>query len=207
MAEGTKKCIYCAEEIQSAAKLCRFCNKEQTEPNAEEVFFEGSVFHRTFLGEHAIYGTVAAIGLALTVWAFMAGGIQDSPGLNSALGYAGLVLLALGVLTSLYRILKTSSIRWKITSQRIQLEEGILSKKIETIELWRVKDINYRQSLWQRIINEADIVVDSMDDSAPLLKITGLTGHRQLFEKLRDAVEKRRRGARVMAVEDHPDKV
>src|SRR4029078_11007585 len=107
-----------------------------------------------------IYGTVAAIGLALTVWAFMAGGIQDSPGLNSALGYAGLVLLALGVLTSLYRILKPSSIRWKITSQRIQLEEGILSKKIETIELWRVKDINYKQSLWQRIINEADIVVD-----------------------------------------------
>jgi uncharacterized membrane protein YdbT with pleckstrin-like domain len=203
MAEGTKKCIYCAEEIQAAAKLCRFCGKEQSEPNAEEIFYEGSVFHRTFLGEHVLYGAVALAGLAVTILFWSSGLVGELP----LLRYVGLGVFAIGVLASLYRILKTSTIRWKITNQRIQLEEGILSKKIETIELWRVKDINYRQSLWQRIINEADIVVDSMDDSAPLLKITGLTGHRQLFEKLRDAVEKRRRGARVMAVEDHENKV
>ena len=34
MADETKKCIFCAEDIKVEAKICRFCNKEQVDPKA-----------------------------------------------------------------------------------------------------------------------------------------------------------------------------
>jgi uncharacterized membrane protein YdbT with pleckstrin-like domain len=202
MAEGTKKCIFCAEDIQTAAKICRFCNREQVEEgkkNAEEIFYQGSVLHRTFIGEHIVYGLLVIAGVVGMLYSL---GIPDFGG--TALLYAGLALAAFGALSSLVRVIKTASIRWKISNQRIETERGILSKKIEVVELFRVEDISYSQSIFERILNEAKITIISMDKTTPKLVIAGLTGHRELYEKLRAAVDKRRRESRVLAVEgDH----
>jgi TM2 domain-containing membrane protein YozV len=32
MTEETKRCLFCAENIQAAARICRFCNREQSQP-------------------------------------------------------------------------------------------------------------------------------------------------------------------------------
>lgn len=201
MSEGTKRCIFCAEEIQAAAKLCRFCNREQNEGSQaaaqDQVFFEGPVMHRTFLGEYILYGLIILAGLTLTLLDLISG----AGGFPWWIG--GLVIVGVGGVLMLVRLLKTVTTRWKITSRVIQYERGILSKNIETVDLWRIKDISYTQSLWERIINEAKIHIVSNDESDPKLTIVGMINHRQLYEKLREAVEVRRRG-RVLAVES-PD--
>jgi uncharacterized membrane protein YdbT with pleckstrin-like domain len=200
MADETKKCIFCAEDIKVEAKICRFCNKEQVDPkakSAEEIFYEGSVLHRTFIGEHIVYGLVAFVGVFMAIYG---GAVKQI----TPLIYLGLALLLLGVISSLVRVVKTSSLRWKITDQRVQTERGIFSKSVEVLQLWRIEDIQYSQSLIQRMLNEATIKLLTSDRSSPTVTITGLTNHRSLYEKLRDSVEKRRRENRVVTMEQHP---
>jgi uncharacterized membrane protein YdbT with pleckstrin-like domain len=200
MAEETKKCIFCAEDIKAEAKVCRFCNKEQVDPKAkssEEIFYEGAVLHRTFIGEHIVYGLVVFLGLILAIYG---GAVKEI----TPLIYVGLALILFGVVSSLVRVVKTSSLRWKITDQRVQTERGIFSKSVEVLQLWRIEDIQYSQSLIQRMLNEATIKLITSDRSSPTVMITGLTNHRSLYEKLRDSVEKRRRENRVVTMEQHP---
>ena len=198
MAEETQKCIFCAEDIKVGAKICRFCSKEQVDPKAkssEEIFYEGAVLHRTFIGEHLMYGLFVLFGFGFgVIWGW---GMNKAPFLL----WVGLAMMVAGVGASLVRVIKTSSLRWKITDQRVQTERGIISKNVEVLQLWRIEDIQYSQGLMQRLLNEATIKLTTSDHSTPIISITGLTNHRALYEKLRDAVEKRRRENRVMAVE------
>lgn len=196
MADETKKCIFCAEDIKVEAKICRFCNKEQVDPKAkssEEIFYEGAVLHRTFIGEHLLYGVIAIVGFLLAIAQPIA-----------ILGWYPALLIPIAGIASLIRVIKTSSLRWKITDQRVQTERGIFSKSVEVLQLWRIEDIQYSQSLMQRLLNEATIKLMTTDRTSPVVSITGLTNHRALYEKLRDSVEKRRRENRVMTVEQHP---
>jgi uncharacterized membrane protein YdbT with pleckstrin-like domain len=198
MSEATKKCIFCAEEIKVEAKICRFCSKEQVDPkgkSTEEVFYDGAVLHRTFIGEHIMYGLVVLLGFGFgVIWGWAMG---HAP----ILLYVGLAMMVLGVGASLVRVIRTSSLRWKITDQRVQTERGFFSKSVEVLQLWRIEDIQYTQTIMQRMLNEATIKLTTSDHSTPIVSITGLTNHRALYEKLRDSVEKRRRENRVMAVE------
>jgi uncharacterized membrane protein YdbT with pleckstrin-like domain len=204
MSEETKKCIFCAEEIKAEAKICRFCNKEQVEAKAkgnEEIFYEGSVLHRTFIGEHLMYGLIVVVGLVLII--YDGGYIDSKSSLDGLIWKLGLLLAVFGVGSSLIRVIKTNSLRWKITDQRVQTERGIFSKSVEVLQLWRIEDIQYTQSLLQRLLNEATIKLITSDRTSPTVLISGLTNHRALYEKLLDSVEKRRRENRVVTMENH----
>jgi uncharacterized membrane protein YdbT with pleckstrin-like domain len=77
---------------------------------------------------------------------------------------------------------------------------GILSKRIDVVELWRVKDVRYKQSLLDRILGIAHIEIFTRDVTSPNLEIVGLPASRALFEKLRDAIEIQRQSRRVMGI-------
>lgn len=197
-ATGTKACMFCAEQIQAAAKLCRFCGREQVDPkkvNSEEIYYDGSVLHRTFIGEHLLYGLCTIAGLALLVYLLAQG---------SSVWYLAFVLIGFGIVATLVRIVRTITMRWKITSQRIQTERGILAKKIDVLELYRVEDIVYTQSLLQRILGEATIKLVALDQTTPTMFINGINNHRDIYERLRVAVNARRKEQRVLVTESHP---
>jgi uncharacterized membrane protein YdbT with pleckstrin-like domain len=195
---GTKACLFCAEQIQAAAKLCRFCGREQVDPklqHAEEIYYDGPVLHRTFLGEHIMYGAISIAGVAGLIYLLSQG---------SSVWYLAFVLIAIGLLGTLVRVIRTTTMRWKITSQRIQTERGILSKKIDVVELYRVEDIVYSQTLLQRILGEATIKLVTLDQTTPTMLIQGITNTRDIYERLRVAVNQRRKEQRVLVTESHP---
>ena len=41
MSQDEKQCMWCGETIKTAAVVCRFCNREQRAPSAEQVLYEG----------------------------------------------------------------------------------------------------------------------------------------------------------------------
>lgn len=92
------------------------------------------------------------------------------------------------------------SIRFRVTSTNIETERGILSKKIDILELWRCRDVRYKQNLLDRILGIAHIEIFTADVTSPHIEITGLPASRQLFEQIRDSIELQRQARNVYGV-------
>ncbi len=89
---------------------------------------------------------------------------------------------------------------YRITTTNIETERGILTKKIDVLELWRCRDIRYRQHILDRIMRIAHIDIYTADVTTPHLVILGLPASRQLFEKIRDSIEIQRHAKNVYGV-------
>jgi uncharacterized membrane protein YdbT with pleckstrin-like domain len=109
-----------------------------------------------------------------------------------------LVLGGLGWLVALN--VARRSLRYKITTRTIDVESGLLSRRIETLQLWKVRDIEFEQTLLDRILNVARIKVYTHDVTNPQLLLSGMPESREVFEKLKDSIELARQSRNVVGV-------
>lgn len=110
-----------------------------------------------------------------------------------------LCLVLVGFVWLLVLHLRRKNTRYKITERSIDYEVGVFSKKIETLQLWRVRDLAFRQSVTERMMGVARIHILTTDASDPELVLRGLPGSRELFEGVKEATEVARQ-QRVMGV-------
>lgn len=115
--------------------------------------------------------------------------------------YGLLSLVVVGLPFLIHRYLKTKSEKWRISNRRVQRQTGIVSTKIGSIELWRVRDIQYQQSFIDRVLGVATISLLSTDASDPVLSLRGLPEPLALYEWLKTQIENARREHRVMTVD------
>ena len=92
------------------------------------------------------------------------------------------------------------SIKFRVTNTVIETERGFLSKRIDVLQLWRCRDVRYRQRLSDRILGIAHVEVFAQDATTPHLEIVGMPASRQLFEQLRDSIEIQRHAKNVYGV-------
>jgi len=113
-----------------------------------------------------------------------------------------LVAIPLGVAAIYFAVLYLyrKSIRFRITTTNIETETGVLSKRIDVLELWRCRDVRYKQNLLDRILRIAHIEVFTADVTTPHLEVVGLPASRQLFEQIRDSIELQRQHRNVYGV-------
>jgi hypothetical protein len=106
------------------------------------------------------------------------------------------ICIVLGLTLPFLPMIFTRTQRFRITSYRIDYEYGIVSKNIDTLELWHVNDIKYHQSLADRMLGVGNITVLSDDTSTPRLDLNGIPNARAIFDSLKDRViaVKRQRG-------------
>jgi len=55
--------------------------------------------------------------------------------------------------------------RYTLTTERLILTSGIFSRRVDEIELFRVKDVTLKQSFFQRLVGYGTVVVSSSDMS------------------------------------------
>jgi len=121
-------------------------------------------------------------------------------------GFGGVLLaiLTLGI-SVLVQWFRTRGVHYRITSERIVIERGILSKRLEQVALYRVVDYVVERPFGQRLMGTGNIVLEAMDKTTPEIRIDGIkTDVNALYERLRYATEqeKKRRGVRVLDVEN-----
>ncbi|MCP5068179.1 MAG: PH domain-containing protein [bacterium] len=88
--------------------------------------------------------------------------------------------------------------RFKISRRRVEFERGVVGKDVDSLELWRVLDVMYKQSVWDRVLGNAKIILIGTDQTHPELVLHGLPNPRALFEHLREAVQVARHTSRPM---------
>lgn len=97
--------------------------------------------------------------------------------------------------------LPLSFTKYRLTEDRLFCEMGWLNLREEEILLYRVRDLELRMSLGQRIFGVGSVVVHSSDKTNPALELRNVKRPRQVKEQLHQLVEKRKEERRLRPVE------
>lgn len=108
-----------------------------------------------------------------------------------------LCLLVVPIPWALWRWLSTRCTRFEITSQRLRMRSGVLTRTLEEIEIYRVKDTAEKQSLWQRLAGVGTVTVYSSDRTLPELLLRNVRGHGRVRDLVRAQTERMRRARKV----------
>lgn len=125
------------------------------------------------------------------------------PALVPSLSVLLLVALTLG-LWLIPRYWMSLGCHYRLTSRRIVVETGVLSKRLEQVDLYRINDYTVERPFFERVMGSGRILLRTMDKTTPELVIRDIkTNLVELYEKLRAAteVDKSHRGARVVDYE------
>ncbi len=157
-----------------------------------DLVFRNRISLRNFIGTYILLGLIAVI-----IW--IAGYLlRDRIPIYISI-IAGLLPLIYGLIhTWLVRI----STEYRVFEDSLEVESGIISRTIDNIQLFRVRDLGLQQSILGRILNVGNIAVSSTDQSNPHLILRGLDDPRLVYDKLRELVAKGQATRRTMIVED-----
>ncbi len=108
------------------------------------------------------------------------------PGLT-ILGWV-LAPVLVGIVLLLVLAVRKRSMSWKVTTRRIETESGWLSRSLDTLELWKVQDVELRQTALQRMLDVATLTLRAHDVEEPALVIFGAPGSRDVYDRLMTAV-------------------
>jgi membrane protein YdbS with pleckstrin-like domain len=98
-----------------------------------------------------------------------------------------LCISAIGFGMFTYIRLRRKNEHYKITNLNIEIEQGILSKKVNNLEMWRVRDIEYTQSLSDRIFGVSRVTLMTQDKTHPQVILEGLPPGRRIYEDIKQA--------------------
>ena len=146
------------------------------------------------LGTLAGWGTIllAIAGIVLAVMGY---------------GLFFLGLVAVSLLIILWRWFENLAAKYEVTEERLIIRRGIVSKSIDEIELYRIKDIKIDFTLINQIAGIGRLTIASSDETtrAGDLVIAGIDRAQERRETLRRLVDAARQKRNVREIDMHPD--
>jgi uncharacterized membrane protein YdbT with pleckstrin-like domain len=168
-------------------------------PAAEQVVWEGGPSLKLMMVE-IISTAVYALGLPVVaffafdpVLSLVTGlGAQAADLVASNRPTIRLAVIALVAIVVAARVVKLAwhvavlrGHRYRISNQRIVLETGALSKRIDEIDMRTVEDIEFRQRFLERLLGIGEIAIVAADKQMGRFRLMGVEKPRELRELIR----------------------
>ena len=109
--------------------------------------------------------------------------------------------LIVPIFFALARYLQLKCKVFELTTQRLKITSGVFTKVTETLELYRVKDIETRQSFLSRLVGIENVQMTTSDASSPFVLIEAVPSTVGFADKLRNQVEIIRQQKRVREID------
>jgi membrane protein YdbS with pleckstrin-like domain len=164
----------------------------------EETVWRGSVSQWKNFGFFLLQGLVA---LAILI-AFVLVERRASPEVRNMGPYI-LILLAVPIFIAAARYLQTKCTIYELTTERLKTTEGVFSKVTDTLEFYRIKDIETHQPFLYRLCGIENVQLNTSDTTSPFVLIEAVPHEIGLADKIRNQVEtiRQQKGVREVDVE------
>ena len=193
-AAGVESAAPSPAKPEAAAPPFARATKDSELQSDKKLLYSGVPSWKAYLGYYVAAGFLAVIAIAVMRMIRGAETTSMTRVLDVVIPLAAAVVFMFGL--NLYR----RSIRFRVTNTVIETERGLLSKRIDVLQLWRCRDVAYKQNIIDRILGIAHIEVYAQDATTPHFEIVGMPASRQLFEQLRDSIELQRQNKNVYGV-------
>lgn len=124
---------------------------------------------------------------------------EGSPSVFFSFSHYCWAVLTLGIAALVYWV-RSRSIRYTITSQRISVETGFFSKTTDILEVYRVDHIQIDRPLGMRMLGYGIVRVRTSDKAEDRLVIRGVKDFNKVAESIRESLlrERERRHIRPL---------
>jgi PH (Pleckstrin Homology) domain-containing protein len=189
-------CPDCGREVSTMALACPHCGRPSSPttyaapaaaaPMAEETLWRGSPSARVLVGRIiAILLTAILIPAAA---GFIASQTNDLE-MSGRITKFGWLIAAIAVfwqfVTFLIVMVRLQSTTYTITNQRVLIERGMLSKRLNEIDLRYIDDTQFFQSFGGRLLGIGNVTLISSDKAFPTTVLQGIAKPRGIRELIR----------------------
>jgi uncharacterized membrane protein YdbT with pleckstrin-like domain len=159
----------------------------------EQVIFQGHPSWRAILGFYLKGVLIAAIA-GVIAKLFSAGA-----------GTVFLIVLVVIGLTVLIGLVKRVSTTYTITDRRLNIKRGIASREVQETRLERVQNVNYRQSVYQRLMQIGDVDFDTAATDDYNFIFTGVANPAEVVHRVDQATGAAASGTHGLGEARSPD--
>jgi uncharacterized membrane protein YdbT with pleckstrin-like domain len=155
----------------------------------EQELWSGAYAPMAMIGHFIGAALLTIIGMVAASFAGPVGWMIVGIGAAIVFGYLALLLL--------YRRL---SIRYRLTTQRLLRDSGILSKRGDHLLVVNIDDVTVHQNLFDRMFGLGTIELNTKDKTTPVVNMLGIENPRQVADMIDECrrTERNRRGLYTM---------
>ena len=108
-------------------------------------------------------------------------------------------MFGVGLLVWLGAWIAWKSAGYQLTNQRLFVRRGLIARKVQELELYRVTDVAFTQGVIERLFGIGTVSVVANDPTTPTLAMPGIADPETVKETIRTAYRRARRaeGVRV----------
>lgn len=171
-------------------------NYPSAHPLEEKPVFETRPSWKAFIGWYLVAFVLLIVGFVI------GGAIRQNPNAAPFFKYLFDWIGFLGALAVIiFCVVKRFMLKYRLTTQRFFIHRGIISRNISELELFRVKDVEMIQNLFDRIFNIGKLIIFSTDETAPKVEMLGVDNPVKAKDTLRLYFREARTKERVRPTE------